>query len=53
MRKRDLDHLLETAVARAIGVGLPNSTNRPKLHKATRKVASRMPARHGAVHAHL
>jgi hypothetical protein len=53
MRKRDLDNLLETAVARAIGVTLPNSTNRPKLQKPTRKMASRMPVRHGAVHAHL
>jgi hypothetical protein len=53
MRKRDLDHLLETAVARAIGVTLPNATNRPKLHKATRKSAARMPVRHVGAHAHL
>jgi hypothetical protein len=35
MHKRDLDHLLEAAVAKAIGVKLPANRRRPP--RATRK----------------
>ena len=46
MRKTDLDHLLEAAVAKALGVHLPRNNNR-KL-SAARKAATQHPVKHAA-----
>ncbi len=46
MRKTDLDHLLENAVARALGVKLPHGNL--KRSSTKRSVAVRHPVRHAA-----
>jgi hypothetical protein len=44
MHKRDLDHLLEAAVAKALGVKLPANRRRPqRAGRKSHEAAERMP----------
>ncbi len=47
MRKPDLDHLLEAAVAKALGVSLPAHRRRAQ-RPARKSTAARHPVRHAA-----
>ncbi len=48
MRRSEIDHMLEIAVARALGVGLPHLKTAARRRPARRPVAARRPVRRAA-----